>query len=211
MQDFSRHPEYFKSLESFPSVEDYTKGTHLEMGDYDANRGDDKFKLRGVGDARLPINTFYADLYLWKNSRDGKYYITLVNRLNPGDPNSPAHLEVKLLYGGAVHDQRYILSVPPSLGDRQGWYTTLRYNMSGRDNRLNRERRVWQDYKFYLWWSAGPDTRYGTPDDVLTAPPVNTNTVQTMCAGCHFNGWERYQDKATDSTSRALQTIPLAK
>ena len=79
----------------------------------------------------------------------------MVNRLNPQDPNSPAHLEIKLLYGGAVHDQRYIVSVPPGLGDRQGWYTVLRYNMTGRDNRLHRERRVWHDYKFYMWWAAG--------------------------------------------------------
>jgi predicted CXXCH cytochrome family protein len=32
---------------------------------------------------------------------------------------------------------------------------------------------------------------------VLTAPPVNTNSVQTMCAGCHLTGWERYQDTTT--------------
>ena len=138
-----------------------------------------------------------CDVYLWKNAREGKYFITMVNRLNPQDPNSPAHLEIKLLYGGAVHDQRYIVSVPPRLVERQGWYTLLRYNMTGRDNRLSRERRVWHDYKFYLWWSAGADTRYGTADDVLTAPPVNTNAVQTMCAGCHLTGWERYQDKTT--------------
>ena len=125
------------------------------------------------------------------------YFITMVNRLNPQDPNSPAHLEIKLLYGGEVHDQRYIVSVPPGLAERQGWYTVLRYNMTGRDNRLHRERRVWHDYKFYMWWSAGADGRYGTADDVLTAPPVNTNAVQTMCAGCHLTGWERYQDKAT--------------
>ena len=111
----------------------------------------------------------------------------MVNRLNAQDPNSPAHLEIKLLYGGAVHDQRYIVSVPPGLGDRQGWYTVLRYNMTGRDNRLHRERRVWHDYKFYMWWSAGADARYGTSDDVLTAPPVNNNAVQTMCAGCHLD------------------------
>ena len=160
-------------------------------------RDDDKFKLRAFGDARLPIETAYADVYLWRNARDGKYFITMVNRLNAQDPNSPAHLEIKLLYGGAVHDQRYIVSVPPGLGDRQGWYTVLRYNMTGRDNRLHRERRVWHDYKFYMWWSAGADGRYGTSDDVLTAPPVNTNAVQTMCAGCHLTGWERYQDKAT--------------
>src|SRR4029078_13331245 len=69
--------------------------------------------------------------------------------------------------------------------------------MTGRDNRLNRERRVWHDYKFYTWWSAGADGKYGTADDVLTAPEINANAVQTMCAGCHFTGWERYQDKNT--------------
>ncbi|HVH27767.1 MAG TPA: cytochrome c3 family protein [Vicinamibacterales bacterium] len=197
LQDFSRHPDYFDALQSFPAVDDYTRGTRLELADYDGGRGDDKFILRAFGDVRLPIQTIYADVYLWKNANGGKYFITMVNRLNTRDPNSPAHLEVKLLYGGAVHDQRYIVSVPPGLGDRQGWYTLLRYNMTGRDNRLHRERRVWQDYKFSMWWSPGGDTRYGTPDDVLTAPPVNTNAVQTMCAGCHLTGWERYQDRAT--------------
>jgi len=196
-QDFSKHPDYFKALESFPEVDSYTGGTRLELGDYDATRGDDKFKLRAYGDARLPIETAYADVYLWQNKADRKYYVTMVNRLNPQDPNSPAHLEIKLLYGGAVHDQRYIVSVPAGLADRQAWYTVLRYNMTGRDNRLNRERRVWQDYKFYMWWSAGTDGRYGTSDDALTAPPVNTNAVQTMCAACHLTGWQRYEDKAT--------------
>jgi hypothetical protein len=197
MQDFSRHQDYFDALRSFPEVDDYTRGTRLELGDYDAGRGDDKFVLRAFGDTRLPIATTYADVFLWRNAGNGRYYITMVNRLNARDPNSPAHLEIKLLYGGAVHDQRYIVSVPAGLGDRQGWYTVLRYNMTGRDNRLHRERRVWHDYKFYMWWSAGADDRYGTSDDILTAPPVNTNTVQTMCAGCHLTGWERYQDRAT--------------
>jgi predicted CXXCH cytochrome family protein len=197
MQDFSRHPDYFNALESFPALDSYTRGTRLELGDFDASRGDDKFTLRGFGDTRVPIDAIYADVYLWKNASDGKYFITIVNRLNAQDPNSPAHLEIKLLYGGAVHDQRYIVSVPRGLADRQGWYTVLRYNMTGRDNRLHRERRVWHDYKFYMWWSAGGDGRMGTSDDVLTAPPVNTNAVQTMCAGCHLTGWERYQDKTT--------------
>jgi hypothetical protein len=197
MQDFSKHPDYFKALESFPAVDAYTGGTRLELGDYDAARNDDKFMLRAYGDSRLPLETPYADVYLWRNKPDGKYFITMVNRLNARDPNSPAHLEIELLYGGAVHDQRYIVSVPAGLGARQGWYTVLRYNMTGRDSRLHRERRVWHDYKFYMWWSPGADGRYGTSDDALTAPPVNTNTVQTMCAACHLTGWQRYQDKAT--------------
>src|SRR4030095_13532520 len=165
---------------------DYTRGTRLELGDYDAGRGDDKFKLRAFGDSRLPIESPYADVYLWKNARDSKYYITIVNRLNAQDPNSPAHLEIKLLYGGAVHDQRYIVSVPRGLGQRQGWYTVLRYNMTGRDNHLHRERRVWHDYKFYMWWAAGQDGKYASADDVLTAPPINENTGHTMCARWHL-------------------------
>lgn len=196
-QDFSRHPEYFAALESFLEADAYTRGTHLELGDYDAARGDDKFTLRVAGDSRLPIDAFYADVYLWRRASDKKYVITLVNRLNPQDPNSPAHLEVKLLYGGAVHDQRYIVSVPPRLAARQGWYTVLRFNMTGRDTRLSRERRVWHDYKFWMWWGPGADGRYGTGDDLVAAPPINNNAVQTMCAGCHLTGWERYQDKAT--------------
>ena len=197
MQDFSRHPDYFNALESFPETDEHANGTHLELGDYDSERNNDKFKLRVADDARLPIETIYADVYLWKNAADGKYYITMVNSLNSQDPNSPAHLEIKLLYGGAVHDQRYIVSVPPDLGDRPGWYTLLRYNMTGRDNRLNRSRRVWHDYKFYLWWAPGGDAQYGTADDLLEAPPINTNTIQTMCASCHLTGWERYEDQAT--------------
>lgn len=197
MQDFSQHRDYFTALESFPEVDAYARGTHLELGDYDAARGDDKFKLRAAGDGRLPIETLFADVYLWRRASDKKYIVTLVNRLNPQDPNSPAHLETKLLYGGAVHDQRFIVSVPPTLAARQGWYTLLRYNMSGRDTRLNRERRVWHDYKFWMWWAAGTDGRYGTSDDVVTAPPINNNAVQTMCAACHLNGWERYQDRTT--------------
>ena len=197
MQDFSRHPEYFDAVQAFVETDDYRKGTHLEIGDYDSRRSTDKFLLRGARDGRLPIEKAYADVFLWKKRQDGKYYITLVNRLNPNDANSPAHLEIKLLYGGAVHDQRYVVSVPPGLGNRPAWYTVLRYNMTGRDNRLNHQRRVWHDYKFDLWWSGGADARVGTADDVITAPPVNTNALQTMCAACHLTGWERYEDKTT--------------
>jgi hypothetical protein len=197
MQDYSRHPEYFDALQAFVETDDYRKGTHLEIGDYDSRRSTDKFMLRGAGDTRLPLEKLYADLFLWKKKQDGKYYITLVNRLNANDPNSPADLEIKLLYGGAVHDQRYVLAVPPTLGNRPAWYTTLRYNMTGRDTRMNRQRRVWQDYKLDLWWNGGADARVGTTDDVIAAPPVNTNALQTMCAACHLTGWERYEDKAT--------------
>lgn len=211
MQDFSKFPDYFKALDSYIETDDYRNGTHIELGDYDSSRGDDKFMLRLAGDARLPIENVFADVYLWREQTqqdEQKYFITMENRVNPNDPNSPAHMEVRLLYGGAVHDQRYIVSPPEALANGPGWYTLLRYNMSGRDDRLNRERRVWHDYKFYLWWSAGADSSYGTADDVLKAPPVNENSMQTMCASCHFNGWERYEDTATGQLmARAVNDV----
>ncbi len=203
MQDYSRFPDFFNALDSYIETDDYRNGTHLELGDYDPGRGNDKFKLRIAGDARLPIETVFSDVYLWQEPTEesaeeaGKYYITMENSLNPDDPNSPAHLEIKLIYGGAVHDQRYIVAAPERLANGPGWYTLLRYNLSGSDSRLNRSRRVWHDYKFYLWWNAGVDSNYGTLDDVITAPPVNQNTIQTMCASCHLTGWERYEDQAT--------------
>ena len=121
MQDFSRHPDYFDALESFPAVDDYARGTRLELGDYDA--GTERRQVQAAVSRRFSVaasRLAYADVYLWRNARDRKYFITMVNRLNAQDPNSPAHLEIKLLYGGAVHDQRYIVSVPPGLGARQG-------------------------------------------------------------------------------------------
>ncbi|MFQ5983979.1 MAG: hypothetical protein ACE5LL_00515 [Alphaproteobacteria bacterium] len=197
MQDHSRFPDFFRSLASFKEVDDYAKGTRLELGDRDPKRKSDKFKIREVDDPRLPIETVYGYVYLWKSRDDGKYYITIVNRLNPKDPNSPSHLEMKLLYGGAVHRQRFIVAVPQNLGNRQGWYIIFQFNPDGRDDRLNRERRVWRDYKFSLWWDAGKDGKYGNGDDVIKAPPINKNTIQAMCAGCHITGHERYKDPTT--------------
>ncbi|MGH8611270.1 MAG: cytochrome c3 family protein [Gammaproteobacteria bacterium] len=199
-QDFSRFPDWFKALPSWTETDTYREGTHLELGDYDPEEasGTVKFKLRRVGDERVPIKTLYADVFLWKSKSPGRYYITIDNKLNPHDAHSPAHLPIELVYGGAVHRQRYIVSVPEHLGKRQGFYTVLQYNPDGRDNRLDSTRRVWSDYKFSYWWGKGADHTYGTADDVLQAPPINDNSIQSMCAGCHVTGVERYTDQETD-------------
>lgn len=197
LQDPVRFPEIFKSLTAFTELDDYTKGTHLEFGDFDARRGGDKFKLREFNDSRLPIATIYGDVYLWKSKSDGKHYITMVNRLNPKDSNGISHIEVKMTYGGMVGRQRFIVTVPPNLGERPGWYVLLEYHPDANDTRLDRSRRVWMDFEMSLWWSAGKDDKFGTQDDEIKAPPVNTNTIQAMCAGCHVTGHERYKDSAT--------------
>jgi hypothetical protein len=195
-QDFSLFPHWHEALEAWISTGDYTEGTHLEAGDYKAEGGAVKFVIRRAGDPRLPIERVYADIYLWRDGAD-RYFITLSNRLNPDDSASPAHLPVELLYGGGVHRQRYIVSVPPNLDDRQGMYTLLQYNPDGRDNHLDSHRRAWRDYKLSYWWSAGPDDRYGTADDHIKAPPVNDNSIQSMCAGCHVTGLVRHADPET--------------
>lgn len=202
MQDFSKFPDYFNALDSWIETDDYRAGTRLEIGDYrpDAS-GSVKFQVRGFEDERLPIETVFADVYLWKRTSDDTYFITLENRLNADDPNSPAHLKIEMVYGGAVHRQRYMVSVPEELADRQGFYTVLQFNPDGRDQRLNPKRRLWRDYKFSYWWGNGSDETYGTDDDLIKAPDVNENTIQAMCAGCHVTGYERYFD---DNTGQAL-------
>lgn len=207
LQDYTRFPDFFKSLQRFREVSNYNnykEGTHLELGDYDVNRKADKFDIREFNDARLPIEKIYFDVYLWKK-KDGnkdnnseKYFITIENRLNPNDPKSPSHLEVKLRYGGAVHRDNFIVSIPPNLGgDRKGSYVVLQYNPDGDDKRFNRDRRVWKDLYFDQFWDPGSDNEYGTKDDTFKAPPINDNTIEAMCDGCHINGYERYKDEKT--------------
>lgn len=197
LQDYSKFPDYFKSLTKFREADSYKEGTRLELGDYDPARDYDKLKIREFNDGRLPIKNVYFDAYLWKSRGDGKYYITLVNRQNANDTNSPSHLEVKLLYGGAVYRQRFAVSIPPNLGERKGWYVVLHFNLDGNDERLSRDHRVWQDYYLSQFFSPGKDGLYGTVDDIIRAPPANNQTLQAMCAGCHVNGFERYRDSAT--------------
>ena len=195
-QDFSRFPNWFESLSSWKLVDSYKQGTQLELGDYNSKaKGSVKFKLRIKDDQKLHIKKVYANIYLWKSSIDENYYISIENLLNIDDPNSPVHLPIELIYGGAVHRQRFIVSVPEGLEKRKGLYTVLQFNPDGRDSRLNIKRRVWRDYKFSYWWDQGEDKEYGTADDVLKAPPINNNSIQSMCAGCHVTGIERYVDQ----------------
>lgn len=198
LQDFSKFPEWFKAMDSWTITDDYKQGTRLEIGDYRPKAsGAVKFDVREFQDSRLPIDKVFADVYLWREGADGPFYITMENRLNPDDPNSPSHMQVEMVYGGAVHRQRYIVSVPGELAERQGFYTLLQFNPDGRDQRLNISRRVWRDYKFSYWWGSGADETYGTEDDVIKAPAVNENTIQAMCAACHVTGYERYVDETT--------------
>ncbi|MBI2932568.1 MAG: hypothetical protein HYY16_13035 [Planctomycetes bacterium] len=195
-QDASKFPSFFNGLTKFKSTATYAGGTRLELGDYDPTRSFDKFKIREFGDTQMPITTVYANLYLWKSTGDGKYYITIDNMLNGGDPNDLTNLEVRFTYGGAVYKQRYLVAIPPALDARNGTYFTLQYNIEGNDTRWNRARRVWRDYKFSNFWSAGVDATYGNGDDVIVAPPI-TQTFEGECAACHFTGYQRYTDSIT--------------
>jgi len=173
--------------------------THLEFG---FNEGDSKkrdtavFRVREKGDARVKIDTVYGDIFLWRRMASGgkeKYFITIWNRLNPSDAAAKVDLEIKLVYGGGVHRQRYVVSVPEVLaqiyGARKGHYTILQFNSDGDDRRWNKDRRVWRDYKISHWWDFGDPNNLD--DDKIKAPDVNKNTIEAECAGCHVPGAER--------------------
>ncbi len=205
-QSAAMYPDYFNAFSKFKSAADYTGGTRLELGDYDSTRGFDKFKIREFGDTQMPISAVYLNLYLWKSTGNGKYYITIDNMLNGADPLDLTSLEVRFTYGGAVYKQRYLLDVSPLAAGRTGLYFTLQYNTEGSTSRWDRARRVWRDYKFSNFWGAGTDTTYGTADDVIKAPPV-TQTFQGECAACHFTGYERYTAANGEFLARAANNL----
>lgn len=201
-QSESKYPDFLDAISKFKSAAAYTGGTRLELGDYDSTRSFDKFKIREFGDTQMAITTVYLNLYLWKSTVDGKYYITIDNMLNAADPLDLSNIEVKFTYGGAVYKQRYLVDVSPLAAGRTGLYFTLQYNTEGSDSRWNRARRVWRDYKFSNFWGSGTDATYGTADDVIKAPPV-TQTFQGECASCHFTGYERYTASNGELLARA--------
>ena len=48
-------------------------GTRLELGDYDAAGATTSSSCARSATRRVPIETVYADVYLWKNAASGKY------------------------------------------------------------------------------------------------------------------------------------------
>ncbi len=208
LQDRSQFPNFEdgSSTAVFKRQSTYSKGTILTVGDYDSTRGFDKFKVleyETVLKTPASMTTSMANIYLWQDTSDDAYKITIVNLINPSDSNSPLTLTVKLTYGGTLYKQRYLVSMPDALAGvaRQGVYPFLQFQgypgiSTGSDSHFNRGKNRWRDYHLDWWWNAGTDATIGTADDVLTAPAAS-KTFEANCASCHFNGFSNLAQNAT--------------
>jgi hypothetical protein len=178
-QDRSKFPDFDDGLENFLDAADYTGGTVLYYEDFDSTRGFDKFK---VFEGATGGGTVYFNAYLWKDTADDKYKITLVNIINGTDPNML--LPVKMTYGGAVYKQRHLVGIT----DRLGHYPFLQYQHAGSESHYDRSRKQWRDYHADWYWD---DT-----NQEFKAPDVS-KTFEANCASCHFTGYTTWQDSGT--------------
>lgn len=191
LQDLATHPEmddafalYFKSGAA------YAAGTPVWCYDYDSTRGFDKFKT-SLSDPTGSGGVVYAKLWLWKDTADGKYKITIENIGNPADPSSPATRTVKMTYGGAVYKQRFLIDWP----GRKGLYVLLQWQSEGKDSYYARDRKVFRDYRLgEVWNNSGTPTN---PADDLIKDPAASKTVQGECLACHGPDYRRYIDGTT--------------
>lgn len=182
LQDASRYADFTDGWNNFLPSATFSGGTKIYFTNYDPSRGFDKFKTK-LGSAPSG-ETVYVIGYLWRDTADQKYKITLENVINPADPMSPRTLEVPLTYGGAVYKQRNLVKVP----GRRGLYPFLQIQPEGNESRFDRTRKVYRDY--HLDWFWNPTT------NVLKDPPLNQN-FDAQCTACHSTGFQRFQDTST--------------
>jgi len=189
LQDTSEHPEIDEGLELFLDAAAYTGGTPVYFSDYDSTKGFDDFRATLTDPS--PTYDVSAILWLWRDTADDTYKITIENVGNPGDPNNFAEREVALTYGGAVYKQRYMIKWP----GRNGLYPLLQYQTAGDDSIYERSRKQFRDYHLDFYWDDN-----GTPalitDDVIS-DPLPTRTIERNCMGCHAPNYTQFTDGVT--------------
>ncbi|MBC8329398.1 MAG: hypothetical protein H8E31_11695 [Planctomycetes bacterium] len=183
LQTLDEHPELFDGLGAFTDAAVYTGGTPVYHYDLDTGRGFDKFKT-SLTDPSGTGGTVYAILWLWKDTGSGTHKITFENVITPADPLNLMEREVKLLYGGAVYKQRYMIEWP----GRNALYPVLQFQSAGNDARYDRTRKEYRDYHLDFYWNSATDT--------FKAPDVSKN-ISRNCIGCHATGFTQSLDGGT--------------
>jgi predicted CXXCH cytochrome family protein len=196
LQDTSEHPEIDDGLALFMDAADYLGGTPVYHYDYDPSRGFDEFKTV-LEDPTPGGGVVYAILWLWRDTADQTYKITIDNVGNAGDPNDLTEREVVLTYGGAVYKQRYMISWPGLIGepDLNGLYPLLQYQTAGSDTKFDRTRKSFRDYHLDFYWDDGGDP-LNPANDLIAAPSITRN-IQRNCMGCHATGYTQFTDPVT--------------
>lgn len=183
-QDPALYPRFSTARDAFLTGSVPEDGTAVFFYDFNAARSEDPF-LSSTTDPS-PGGTVAIRAWLWRDSADNKFKITLENVANPADPrNGPVRftLEMPLTYGGAVSRQAFLVRVP----GRKGLYPLAQYHLTGDDTRYDWTRRTYRDLDLRAFWDAGAQ--------LLKDPDLDA-TFEARCAGCHVTGYQATQDSS---------------
>lgn len=162
----------------------FAADTTLYYYDYDATRGDDKFKVQEGGTA--PPNTeFSYRLFM----AGGQYKTEFQNLINANlDPVHGQQFPVDFLYGGLIHKQRIVSrlstsSTPPTTSGHYFIFPPVQLQPGGTTMPPlgnDRTRWPWKDERGANFWDANAK--------LFKVASLN-ETFDAQCSSCHFTGF----------------------
>jgi hypothetical protein len=162
----------------------FAADTTLYFYDYDATRGDDKFKVQEGGP--VPPNTEFAYRFFMEG---GQYKTEFQNLINGAlDPVHGQQFPVDFFYGGLIHKQRVISrlnssSTPPTQSNHYFIFPPIDIQPGGTTLPPlgnDRTRWPWKDERGSDFWDETAK---------LFKVPNLGQTFDAQCSSCHFTGF----------------------
>jgi len=188
LQDIEPWPDFDEGLEAFEP------GTTLFYYDCDSSAQDPSKCV--VSDAP-PMGTVSFEVNLRRDPGVplgviGAYYVEVVNRVN----TEPAQrYDVVLTYGGALFKQQYLTRRANMNGSLSYFVLPMQYNYQGDFTNPDPDDWPWRDYRSDQWFDF---------DSGLLTEPVNQESFDNNCAGCHLTGYRLRGDEASGWSARAV-------
>ncbi len=162
----------------------FSANTTLYFYDFDATRGDDKFKVQEGGPP--PATAEFA--YRLFKSGDA-YQAEFQNLINPAtDPVHGQVFKIDFLYGGLIFKQRFISRLntgptPPTTSGVEFIFPPVQLQPGGTtDPPLGNDRTRWP-------WLDVRAADYWNTTTKLFKVPVLTESFDAQCSSCHFTGF----------------------
>ena len=162
----------------------FSADTTLYFYDYDATRGDDKFKVQEGG---TPPATAEFAYRLFKSGND--YEAEFQNLINAAtDPVHDQVFKVDFLYGGLIYKQRFISrlntgATPPTTSGAYFIFPPIQLQPGGTtDLPLGNDRTRWP-------WLDVRAADYWNTTTKMFKVPVLTQSFDAQCSSCHFTGF----------------------
>jgi hypothetical protein len=162
----------------------FAADTTLYFYDYDATRGDDKFKIQEGGVP--PVTAEFAYRLFQSGDAYEAEFQNLVNAT--ADPVHGQAFRVDFLYGGLIHKQRFISRLnageaPPTTSGAYYIFPPAQLQPGGTTEPPignDRTRWPWLDVRAANYWDT---TRK------QFKVPVLTESFDAQCSSCHFTGF----------------------